>query len=272
MRVESAGRLMLDTEPSATGTLPVGAQPPLLRVVGWCLAVLMIAAALLPLVPKLGASRAAMTLEISGDLKRIDAEAIRLAIAGQLNSDFYELDLARVKAAVEALPWVAHARVERTWPAAVRVHVWEHKAIARWGGQALLSDNDVVFTPATIDADLAGLPRLDGPAGQQTAVRQAFEALRSKLADTPFAPAQLAQSLRGEWTAVTADGIELRLGRGAPTDAVGVLAGPARTALEGRLQEVTYVDLHYFNGFAVGWRQQHGTDAGRSPPATSGHE
>lgn len=247
-------------------SLPLGVQPAALRVVGWCLAVLLIAVALAPLVPRLGATHAALVLEVSGELRRIDAEAVRRAVAGRLNSDFYELDLGAVKAAVEALPWVARARVERTWPAAVRVHVWEHHAAARWGERGLLSDDNVVFAPERIDADLAALPRLAGPEGQQAAVRAAFEALRTQLADTPFVPARLVQNERGAWTAWTADGLELRLGRGVPTDAVGLLAGPVRSALEGRLQEVTYVDLHYINGFAVGWREP-GPDAARSPGA-----
>lgn len=246
-------------------SLPLGLQPAALRIVGWCVAVVLIAAALAPLVPRLGApTHAALTLEVAGSLRRVDAEAVRLAVSGRLNSDFYELDLGAVKAAVEALPWVARARVERAWPDAVRVHVWEHRAIARWGEGALLSDQNVVFAPEAIPADLQALPRLEGPAEQQAIVRAAFESLRTQLADTPFVPARLTQNARGAWTAWTADGLELRLGRGVPTDAVAMLAGPVRSALEGRLQEVTYVDLHYINGFAVGWREP-GPDAARSP-------
>jgi cell division protein FtsQ len=247
-------------------SLPLAAQPPpVLRVVGWFVSVLMIAAALLPLVPKLFASSPVpMTLEIGGDLDRVNADTVRRTVAGRLNGNFYDLDLAGIKQAVEALPWVARARVERAWPASLRVHVWEHRAIARWGEKSLLSSEDVVFTPVPLPLDLTALPRLAGPDGQQAAVRQAFSALRAELADTPFVPAHLIQNLRGEWTAYTADGLELRLGRGAPTAAVAVLAGPVRSALEGRLQEVTYVDLHYINGFAVGWRQPVGGDA-RSP-------
>ena len=257
----------MSAEPRAMATgggLPEGVASPALRVVGWCLAVLLIAAALLPLVPRLGAATAAMTLEVTGELRRLDADAVRGAVAGRLNRDFYELDLVAVKAAVEALPWVARARVERAWPAAVRVHVWEHTAVARWGDRALLSDADIVFAPAAIDADLAALPRLVGPDGQQAVVRTAFETLRAQLADTPFVPVRLTQNERGAWTAWNADGLEMRLGRGEPTDAVALLAGPVRSALEGRLQEVTYVDLHYINGFAVGWREP-GADAARSP-------
>ena len=250
---------------------PLGAasvQSPVLRLLAWCVAVLMIAAALLPLVPRLGGPRAALTLEISGELQRVAPESVQRIVAPRLDRDFYELDLAAVKAAVEKLPWVARARVERAWPGTVRVHLLEHRAIARWGERALLSDQDAVFAPPDVPADLAGAPRLAGPDGQQAVVREAFNALRAQLADTPFAPVALEQNTRGEWTARTAEGIELRLGRGAPLEAASRLAGPVRTALEGRLQEVTYVDLHYINGFAVGWREPVG-DGSRSRGAAA---
>ncbi len=248
------------TAGSAPGTASV--QSPVLRLLGWCTSVLLIAAALLPLAARLGGPRAALRLEIGGELQRLPAEAVRQVVAPRLNQDFYELDLPAVKAAVETLPWVARARVERAWPDTVRVHVREHRAVARWGETALLSDQDVVFAPPAIPADLAGMPRLSGAPGSQAAVRAAFEGLRERLADTPFTPVALDQNARGEWTARTAEGIELRLGRESPLDAVARLAGPVRTALEGRLQEVTYVDLHYINGFAVGWRESVGAGAG----------
>ncbi len=259
-------------EATLAGTAADSVQSPVLRLLGWCVAVLLIAAALLPLAPRLGGPRTALTLEVGGELTRISANDVRRVVAPRLDADFYELNLTAVRGAVEALPWVARARVERTWPATVRVHVQEHRAIARWGNQALLSDQDVVFTPPAVPGDLADAPRLAGPAGQQTAVREAYQGLRAQLGDTPFAPVALEQNARGEWTARTEQGIELRLGRGAPLDAVARLAGPVRTALEGRLQEVTYVDLHYINGFAVGWREPVVDDAGRIGAAATGDD
>jgi len=259
-------------EATLAGNAPDSVQSPVLRLLGWCVAVLLIAAALLPLVPRLGGPRTALTLEVGGELNRISADDVRRVVAPRLDTDFYELDLTAVRGAVEALPWVARARVERAWPATVRVHVQEHRAVARWGDGALLSDQDVVFTPPAVPPDLAGAPRLAGPAGQQSAVREAYQGLLAQLADTPFAPVAVEQNARGEWTARTQQGIELRLGRGAPLDAVARLAGPVKTALEGRLQEVTYVDLHYINGFAVGWRESVGDGAGGYGTAAPGRD
>lgn len=273
LSVATAGRGVEGRADAAVaGAAPDTVQSPVLRLLGWCVAVLLIAAALLPLVPRLGGPRTALTLEVGGELNRIPADAVRRVVAPRLDRDFYELDLAAVRSAVEGLPWVARARVERSWPATVRVHVQEHRAVARWGDKALLSDQDVVFMPPVVPDDLAGAPRLAGPAGQQTAVREAYQGLLAQLGDTPFAPVAVEQNARGEWTARTEQGIELRLGRGAPLDAVSRLAGPVRTALEGRLQEVTYVDLHYINGFAVGWREPVVDDAGRIGAAATGRD
>lgn len=250
-----------ETISRAAPAAPAAVSP--LRAAGWITVALLIAASLLPLLPRVFASHAALTLEIGGELRQTRPEEIRGAVTGLLNRDFHELDLGAVKDAVEKLPWVAAARVERAWPDAVRIHVVEHVAWARWGETALLSDRNVVFTPDAMDDALLALPRLDGPDREAVTVRAAYEALRAQLGASPFLPARLALNARGEWTAWTADGIELRLGRGTPTAAVAWLSGPVRTALEGRLTEVTYVDLHYVNGFAVGWRE-------RVPPGDAG--
>ncbi len=247
-------------------------QAPVLRLLGWCAAMFLIAGALLPLVPQLTSPGAPLRLEISGEFAHVQPELVRAALTGQLNVDFYRLDLGAVKAVVESLPWVAAARVERAWPATVRVHVQEHTPYARWGAASLLSESGVVFTPLARDLP-EGLPQLTGPDGQQAAVREAFEILNEQLAGTPFVPRSLARDARGEWTAVTADGIELKLGRGAPLETVARLSGPVRVALEGRLQEVAYVDLHYINGFAVGWRSgRAGGGAGAAALAQDRHD
>ena len=262
-----------DTVRAARVALPLGVPTSMLRWLGWSVAALLIAAALLPLLVKLAPARMALALEVSGDFRRLQPEAVREVMAGSLNSDFYQLDLLALKSSVERLPWVAQARVERAWPGTVRVVVEEHRAYARWGEASLLSEEGEVFTPpaATLPD---GLPRLSGPPGLQQRVRETYEALSTQLARTPFVPAQLDLSARGEWTALTADGIELRLGRGpgpeAPLNAVAILAGPVTQALQGRLQEVAYVDLHYINGFAVGWRD--GSTGGATDRAGSGAE
>lgn len=193
-------------------------------------------------------------LQVEGDFYHVTAQAVRAAVEPQLGQGFARLDLDAVRAAVEALPWVERARVERIWPGDVRVRVWEREPFARWGVTGLLSTGAVPFTPLSSEMP-KDLPLLSGPPGHEREVMEAFQRLGTSLAGTPFALASLALDARGEWIAQTRGGIELRLGRDAPDAKLDMITGPLTRALAQRLQEVKYVDLRYTNGFAVAWRE-----------------
>ncbi|MGH8505896.1 MAG: cell division protein FtsQ/DivIB [Stenotrophobium sp.] len=206
-------------------------------------------AALWPVVRGIGA---VSRLQVVGDFNHVGPLAVRAAIEDQLKTGFLGLDLDALRRSVESLPWVEQARVERVWPADVRVRVWERKPYARWDDKQLLSTRAVPFTPKPADIP-AGLPQLSGQPGHEAEVMQAYEHLSAALAATPFALASLSQDARGEWTAQTKGGIELHLGRDAPESKLSVITGPMSRALASRLQEIKYVDLRYTNGFAVAW-------------------
>jgi cell division protein FtsQ len=52
---------------------------------------------------------------------------------------FLSVDLDNLRAALESIPWVDRARVERSWPNGVRVFITEHVAVARWGEDGLMN-------------------------------------------------------------------------------------------------------------------------------------
>ena len=54
-------------------------------------------------------------------------------------------DLDAIQRAVEALPWVDHARVQRHWPNGLHVQVSEQTAAARWGESGLLNTRGELF-------------------------------------------------------------------------------------------------------------------------------
>ncbi len=69
---------------------------------------------------------------------------------------FFNVDVDAVTEAVEALPWVSSASVQRVWPDALHVTVREQVALARWHDHSLVSEQGEIFTPAveTIPAGL----------------------------------------------------------------------------------------------------------------------
>lgn len=209
-------------------------------------------------------------LQLRGTFARVRAEDVRAAAEPFLSSTFFAADLPRIRAAVARLPWVAKVRVERQWPGAVTVRAWERVAFARWNEADLLDTEAGVFTPRAAEIP-SGLPQLGGTQGNAAEVAHAWQRLAPALEATPLKLSGLRVDPRGEWTARTVGGIELRFGQVQPDERLAVLTGAARRTLEGRWADVRYIDLRYTNGFAVGWADRAG-DAGAVPPPPAGSE
>ena len=199
----------------------------------------------------LGAGPQVQRRDIQGDFSNVLPTEIQAVVSSRLRPGFFALDLERLRLDIEALPWVARARVDRAWPNTLSIEIWEHQALAQWGESALLSADGSVFLPSTLPA---GLPLLAGPSGSQAQVQTAWKQLAAALETSLFQLVGLRLDARDNWLALTEGGIELRLGRGDPLMRLPVLLGPAQRALQHRLDEVAYIDLRHDNGFAVGWR------------------
>lgn len=191
-------------------------------------------------------------VQIEGMFERVPAAEIETAIEPFLDRSLANFDLDGTRAAIESIPWVSRARVERVWPDRLRLRIWERQPFAYWGDGELLDIAAERFRP---EGQLpAGLPALSGPEGAETMVAETFRQLAARLAGSAFELVGLSRDRRGEWTARTVADVELRFGRNDPVLGLEVLLGPAQQALHERMPEVAYVDLRYTNGFSVGWR------------------
>lgn len=197
-------------------------------------------------------SHPAAELSVTGSLQKVRAAEIRAATAALLQQNLSELDLEALRQAVETLPWVARARVEKSWPAGLHIRVWERQPAARWGDKSLLDVDAEVFTPEATE-EIPGLPRLMAPQGLERNVLERYAEAQPRLAESAYALHELALDERGEWRARTASGVELRFGREPPLNRVPLILGAMAQALSGVWATVRYVDLRYSNGFSVGW-------------------
>jgi cell division protein FtsQ len=181
-------------------------------------------------------------LSIEGRFEHLSAAEIRAALLPHLKPvQLFDAALPVLRQSVEALPWVAQVRRERT-------------PVARWGSEALIDTRGQTFSPRPSEVP-PGLPQLEGPAGQQQAVFERYQRFERGLAGAPYTLRGLALDLRGEWVARLAPDITVRLGRGAPEDHLPTLLGPVAKAIGARLDEAETVDLRYTNGFAVSWKK-----------------
>lgn len=200
----------------------------------------------------LGSGRVALEqLRVVGTLGRVDAGLVRLTLDPYLAQGFFAFDIRGAQNALRALPWVAQVRVERRWPAQIQVRIWEREAAARWKQGQLIDINAELFAPPVAQWP-AALPLLAGPDGSQRQVYETWLIMKQALDATPLAPTGLIQDQRGEWTATTAGGIELRFGAVSPVHQLDLLQRLVLPTIIDQLNDVSHVDLRYSNGFAVG--------------------
>ncbi len=220
-----------------------------------------LAISVVAVVATLGLARAALQrfdtpvreLAITGKLANVQPDEVRAAAAPLIDGKLFELDLDGLRSAVERLPWVAHVRIDRQWPARLGVRITEREPFARWGEGEALSTEGVVFAPGSVLLP-ATLPQLGGEAARAPEVMAIYTQLVDRLAETPLTLAGLTLDARGEWIGSTHSGISLRFGRSNPVEQVQRLKNIVLPALNRRLESVARIDLRYANGFAVGWK------------------
>jgi len=216
---------------------------------------------------------------IESTFQRVTPIQVEAAIAPELEAGFWSLDLAALRARLEALAWVDSTELRRAWPDTLVVRITEHRAAARWRDEGLLNARGELFAERP-EHGFPELPRLSGPNGSEREVARLYLALRERLIDAHLTIDTLYLDERGSWRLVLATGQEVRFGRRDVDERIERFFDVAAPALASELHRVRYVDLRYTNGFAVGWREGTGDEAESSAgselavrePANAGEE
>jgi cell division protein FtsQ len=180
---------------------------------------------------------------------------IEKAVAPFANAGFMSADLDDIQRAIEALPWVDHARVARHWPNSLHVTVTEQTPAARWGESGLLNTRGELFVKAAAHVP-AELPRLSGPEGTQAQVAQRYMSAQGRMLEAGMRIAALRLDERGAWEFDLDSGVTVRLGRREVDERIERFIHTASQVISHRVTEISYVDMRYSNGFAIGWRNQ----------------
>jgi len=188
---------------------------------------------------------------VTGALAHTTRAQIETATQGRVAGNFFGVELADVRSALEALPWVRQVEVRRVWPDQLEVALVEHAALARWADGGLVSDQGVRFAGTTD----AVLPVFSGPAGSEVELTRRYRRFAEILAPIGLAPVRVLMSRRRAWLLRLDDGLTIALGRDAERDPVEARLARLVAAYPesiGRMtHEVEHIDLRYPNGFAL---------------------
>lgn len=213
-------------------------------------------------------------ITVSGDTTHNSAASLRAVVAPRLSGNFFTLDLAEVRAAFEAAPWVRKAVVRREFPNRLAVELQEHVPAARWGeGESeLVDERGVVFEAGGADSEVAQLPLLTGPDGQAPALLAMYRTLAPALQPLHLRAVALELEPRGHWRLGLAGGAQVELGQGEPAELAAKLAQFAATApavaarYQRDAQAIEGADLRHTGGYALRLR---GVVTGKSAPAAA---
>jgi cell division protein FtsQ len=191
-------------------------------------------------------------VELSGDLRHVDAARVRASLEGRVAGNFFGIELADVRRALESLPWVRRVDVRREWPDRLVARIEEHVALARWSNGELVNTFGELFAAPGQDAPL---PQLAGPPGTEREAARRLVAFRSLLAPLGSEPVRVRLSARRAWQIQLANGIVLDLGRDQAKQPLEerlarFVATYPRTVAELN-RRPDHIDLRYPNGFAI---------------------
>ncbi|MCX7240075.1 MAG: cell division protein FtsQ/DivIB [Burkholderiales bacterium] len=199
-------------------------------------------------------------ITVTGQVAHNNALTLRANVAPRLSGTFFSVDLARVRAAFEAAPWVRRAVVRRDFPNRLRVDLQEHQAVAYWGTDAevrLLNSFGEVFEANVGEVEQDALPRLFGPDGQSAEVLAMYRALDPLFDQLELPLDQLDLSGGGSWRVRLDTGAAVELGRGSVDEIVARTRRFLSTLTQvasryGRhVQSLESADLRHESGYAI---------------------
>ena len=192
---------------------------------------------------------------VTGSFQRVTPVEVEQAVKARVrDTGLVSVDLGAVRRAVEQLPWVDSATVERQWPRALNIRVTEQVPAARWGANGLLNTRGELFISEARHIP-PELPRLSGPRGTETEVARRYLAAQGQLIEAGMRLTAVRLDARGAWEFDLDNGITVRLGRRQVDERLQRFVTTGVGQIAAHASDIGYIDMRYTNGFAIGWRQ-----------------
>jgi cell division protein FtsQ len=186
-------------------------------------------------------------VDVIGDTRHVTRAQVESIVKMGMTGTFFTVDLARMRAGFEKLPWVREVKLRRHWPDRLEVNITEHVALARWGSAALVNTHGEVFQ-AAYDGKL---PVFIGPTGTSKEIAIQYEFFRRNLSAIQARPVVVQLSARRAWQVKLESGPTLQLGRADIEARLARYIAVHERTVGALARRIDYVDLRYSNGFAV---------------------
>ncbi len=188
---------------------------------------------------------------VEGEFNLISKARATELIGDEIDGDFLQLNLMRLKGALLTDPWVEKVTLNRRWPDTLVVKITEQKPIARWGDGFLNQRGEIVRVEDA--TKLSGLPWLQGNEADAIEILQQYQDLSQILRSRGLEVLALKCDNKKSWRLTIKNHVEIALGRDQVMEKIRRFVTVYDTKLNSVWADVKAIDLRYSNGVAVRW-------------------
>ncbi len=197
------------------------------------------------------------SLILTGNIEHVLEDDVRSILIEQKDRlNFFTLEIAQIQQQLENMPWVYSASIRKRWPDTLKIHIVEQSIVAIWNDRALLNRFGEIIeaSPDTVVNDYVALYGEDEFAND---ILTTYMKIHQLLKVNKFKIASLRSDKRHSSDIVLENGIALRLGQEQKLDRIQrFLSVFPLIQNEYDVSTISYVDLRYDTGFAIGWKNK----------------
>ena len=188
-------------------------------------------------------------VSVNGDFRYLDTRTVEQLITPYVGIGYFLVDLQAIREELESLPLVHEVTVRRGWPDRLLVFITEQVPMLRYGDDAYLNPYAEVFRPQS--QLQSTLPRVDGPGGSETKLRDTFLRFSELLEPTGLSIVELELDGKHAWRVQLDSGTEVLLGRREVDARFKTLVALIKDPLADETGQLARIDMRYSNGFSV---------------------
>ncbi len=192
------------------------------------------------------------SVAVEGQFQYLPKDRAMELIEREIDGDFLQLNLERLKNVLQDDPWVEHVYLSRRWPDTLVVKISEQKPIARWDANGFLNQRGEIIRVKDTDK-LLGLPWLQGNENNAREIMQQYQDLATLLRSRGLEIVALKCDNKKSWRLTLKNDVEIAIGREQVMEKLRRFVTVYDKFLNSVWGDVKAIDARYPNGVAVRW-------------------
>jgi len=192
------------------------------------------------------------SVAVEGQFQFLSKDRAMELINAEIDGDFLQLNLNRLKNVLQADPWIEHVTLTRRWPDTLVVKITEQKPIARWDANGFLNQRGEIIRVNETDK-LIGLPWLQGNEINAREIMQQYQDLSTLLRSRGLELIALKCDNKKSWRITLKNDVEIAIGREQVMEKLHRFVTVYDNFLGSVWSDVKAIDVRYTNGVSVRW-------------------